>query len=78
MRWDTSQLLSSECNVANATSTSKEVILSFGVSRARDGSPGELHVELLHRVVLDPVAAKRLQQLLMKLVSEHESTVNER
>jgi hypothetical protein len=78
VRWDTSQLRSSECNVANATSTSKEVILSFGVSGARDGSPGELHVELLHRVVLDPVAAKRLQQLLMKLVSEHESTVNER
>ena len=78
MRWDTSQLRSSECNVASATSTPKEVILSFGVSRNRDASHGELQVELLHRVIMDPVAASRLQQLLTKLVSEHELTKNER
>jgi uncharacterized protein DUF3467 len=78
VRWDTSQLRSSECNVAGATSTPKEVILSFGVSRSRDPSHGELEVELLHRVIMDPVAASRLQQLLTKLVSEHELTANER
>ena len=78
MRWDTSQLRSSECNVASATSTPKEVILSFGVSRSRDRPHGELQVELLHRVVLDPVAARNLQQLLTKLISEHESTANGR
>jgi uncharacterized protein DUF3467 len=78
VRWDTSQLQSSECNVASATSTPKEVILSFGVSRNRDGSDGELEVELLHRVIMDPVAARNLQQLLTKLVSEQELTANER
>ena len=74
MRWDTSKVRSSECNVASATSTLKEVILSFGVSRSRDRSPGELEVELLHRVIMDPVAASRLRQLLTKLVYEHELT----
>jgi uncharacterized protein DUF3467 len=74
VRWDTSQLRSSDCNVASAISTPTEVILSFGVSRNRDRSRGELEVELLHRVIMDPVAASRLQQLLTKLVSEHELT----
>jgi uncharacterized protein DUF3467 len=78
VRWDTSQLQSSECNVASAASTPKEIILSFGVSRNRDGSHGELEVELLHRVIMDPVAARNLQRLLTKLVSEQELTANER
>lgn len=73
MRWDTTQLKSSYCNVANATSTREEVVLHFGVNQNRDQPHAELEIRLLHRVTLSPVAARRLQQLLTQLITEHES-----
>lgn len=73
VRWDTSQLKSSYCNVANATSTREEVVLNFGVNQNWDRPRAELEVQLLHRVILSPFAAKRLQQLLTKLVADYES-----
>jgi hypothetical protein len=73
VRWDTTQLKSSYCNVANATSTREEVVLNFGVNQNWDRLRTELEVQLLHRIILSPFAAKRLQQLLTKLISEYES-----
>lgn len=73
VRWDTSQLSGSFCNVASATSTRKEVVLNFGISPNRDRPGAELEVQLLNRVILDAVAAKQLQQLLTKLITEYES-----
>ncbi len=73
VRWDTTQLKSSYCNVANATSTREEVVLNFGVNQNWDRPRAELGIQLLHRVILSPFAAKRLQQLLTKLISEYES-----
>ncbi len=73
LRWDTTQLKSSYCNVANATSTREEVVLNFGVNQNWDRSRAELEIQLLHRVILSPFAAKRLQQLLTKLITEYES-----
>ena len=71
MRWDSSQLRSLFCDVANARSSGAQVVLSFGVRRTR--SAADLQVELLHRVALTPHAARGLQQLLNRLVAEHES-----
>lgn len=73
VRWDTTQLKSSYCNVANATSTREEVVLNFGVNQNWDRPRAELEIQLLHRVILSPYAAKRLQQLLTKLITEYES-----
>ncbi len=73
VRWDTTQLKSSYCNVANATSTREEVVLNFGVNQNWDRPRAELEIQLLHRVILSPFAAKRLQQLLAKLIGEYES-----
>ncbi len=73
VRWDTAELKSTYCNVANATSTRQEVVLNFGVNENRDRPRAELGIELLHRVILSPFAARRLQQLLTKLVTEYES-----
>ena len=77
LRWDTSGLKSSYCNVANATSTREEVILNFGVNENWDRPRAELQVQLLHRIILSPFAAKRLQQLLTKLISEYEARYGE-
>lgn len=70
---DTSQLKSSYCNVSNVTSTREEVVINFGVNQNWDLGQKEMDVELLHRIILSPHGAKRLQQSLSKLLQEYES-----
>lgn len=71
---DTSQLKSSYCNVANVNSTREEVVLHFGVNQSWDlVGQKEMDVELLHRIIRSPFAAKRLQGMLTKLLTEYES-----
>lgn len=74
---DTSNLKSSYCNVCNASSTREEVVLNFGVNQNWDLGQQNLDVQLLHRIILSPFAAKRLQGMLNKLVAEHESRYGE-
>lgn len=71
--WNTSQLKSSYCNVANATSTREEVVLNFGVNQNWDRGAGEFEVQLEHRIILSPFAAKRLSELLGRLIKEYET-----
>src|SRR5262249_44834497 len=73
IRVDTSALKSSYCNVCNATSTREEVVLTFGVNQDWDLAPQMREVQLHHRIILSPFAAKRLQELMTKLVQEHEA-----
>jgi hypothetical protein len=74
IKWDTSSLKSSYCNFVNANSTREEVVLNFGVNQTWDrGIGGELEMQLHHRIILSPYAAKRLHDLLGRLVSEHET-----
>ena len=70
---DMSQLKSSYCNVANVTSTREEVVLNFGINQNWDLAQKAMDVELLHRVILSPFAAKRLNTMLTKLLQEYES-----
>lgn len=71
-RVNVSNLKSSYCNVANATSTREEVVLNFGVNQNWDLGQGEMEVQLLHRIILSPFAAKRLADMLAKLMQEYE------
>jgi hypothetical protein len=76
MKLDTSQLKSSYCNVCSATSTKEEVVLTFGVNQNWDlqqGVRGPMDVQLLHRIIMSPAAAKRFHDLLTRLLTEHES-----
>ncbi len=75
--WNTSQLKSSYCNVANATSTREEVVLNFGINQNWDRMQKEFEVELQHRIILSPFAAKRLSDLLGKLLKEYETRYGE-
>ncbi len=73
-KWDTSSLRSSYANFCNANSTREEVVLNFGVNKTWErGSQESLEIELNHRIVRSPFAAKRLAELLNKLMQEYES-----
>ena len=73
LRFDTTGVKSTYCNVCNATSTREEVVVNFGVNKTWDmaNSP-EMEVQVEHRIILSPFAAKRLQELLTRLMTEHE------
>ena len=77
VRWNTQGLKSSYANFCNATSTREEVVLNFGVSNNWDRTPRDMEIELAHRIVLSPFAAKRLNQLLSKLITEYETRYGE-
>ncbi|MCZ7564301.1 MAG: DUF3467 domain-containing protein [Burkholderiales bacterium] len=77
VRWNVANVKSSYANFCNASSTREEVVLNFGVSHDWERSPQNMEIELSHRVVLSPFAAKRLSELLSKLVGEYETRYGE-
>jgi hypothetical protein len=77
IRLSTGNLKSTYCNMCNANSTREEVVLNFGVNQNWDRGQGDLEVTLEHRVILSPFAAKRLAQMLSKLVDEYEGRYGE-
>ena len=70
---DTSNLKSSYCNVCNATSTREEVVLNFGINQNWDLGPQSMEIQLAHRIILSPFAAKRLADMLTGLIKEYEA-----
>jgi hypothetical protein len=73
LRVNTDQLKSSYCNVCNVTSTREEVVLNFGINSNWDQNPPQQpDVQLHHRIILSPFAAKRLSELMANLIVEHE------
>jgi hypothetical protein len=72
VRFDSANIKSTYCNVCNATSTREEVVINFGVNKTWDMGVQEMEVQLEHNIILSPYAAKRLQDLLVRLITEHE------
>ena len=73
IRWDDTNLKSSYANVCNVSSTREEVVLVFGINQAWERGKPEVRVELSHRIILSPFAAKRLSLLLTNVVREYET-----
>jgi hypothetical protein len=74
VKWDTTNLHSSYANFCNANSTREEVVLNLGINKSWErGTQETLDIELNHRIVLSPFAAKRLTELLQNLMKEYES-----
>src|SRR5712691_11657276 len=74
LKWDTTNLRSSYSNFCNANSTREEVVLNFGVNKTRErGAQDALDIELNHRIVLSPFAAKRLTEVMQNLMKEYEA-----
>lgn len=72
VKWNVQNLKSSYVNFANANSTQEEVVLNFGMNNNWDRMASEVEIELTHRIVMSPFAAKRLAELLNKLVRQYE------
>lgn len=72
VRIDSSDLKRSYCNVCNATGTREEVILNFGLNQSWDEGAEEAIVQLHHRIIMNPHAAKRLHGVLGQLLEQHE------
>jgi hypothetical protein len=76
IKWNTAALHSSYANFCNANSTREEVVLNFGVNKSweRGGNAADaLEIDLNHRIVLSPFAAKRLTALMQQLMKEYET-----
>ena len=73
VRLNTSHMKSSYCNVCNATSTQEEVVLNFGLNQSWDRPEGDLEIDIQHRIIMSPHAARKLQQVLGSLIEEYES-----
>jgi len=73
VKWDDTRMQTAYANVVNAASTREEVSVLFGTNQTwKAGEEKEYVVQLSHRIVLNPYAAKRLGILLSKLVQEYE------
>lgn len=70
---DSSRAKSSYCNVCNASSTKEEVVLNFGLNQSWDRPDEVLEIELHHRVIMSPHAARKMHTLLGSLLEEHEA-----
>jgi hypothetical protein len=77
VRLNAANLKSTYCNMCNANTTREEVVLNFGVNQNWDRGQNELEVSLEHRIILSPFAAKRLSQMLGKLIEEYETRYGE-
>jgi hypothetical protein len=74
IKWDTTRLKSSYANFCNANSTREEVVLNFGINKSWERMATEpVEIELEHRIVLSPFAARRLTELLQQLMKEYET-----
>lgn len=73
VQFDTANLKSSYCNVCNGSSTREEVVVNFGINDAWETGGDKLRVRLEHRIVMSPFAAKRLRDMMTRLIDEHES-----
>ena len=72
-RVSTANLKSSYCNTCSANATREEVVLNFGFNQDWDRGPQTPELSLEHRIVLHPLVAKRVAQLLTKVVDEYEA-----
>ncbi len=73
IKWDDSTMTSSYSNVCNVASTREEVVLLFGINQAWHSAQKEIPVQLTDRIILSPLAAKRLSILLANILKEYEA-----
>jgi hypothetical protein len=74
VRWDDRAMQTAFANVVNVQSTREQVDLFFGTNQTWNVASGDgVTVELTNRMILTPVAAKRLWIVLGNVLKEYES-----
>ena len=74
VNWDDSKMQTDYATVCNVASTREEVTLLFGTNQTWHAGQTNLTVQLSHRIVLNPYAAKRLSMLLSAAIEKYEAT----
>lgn len=77
VHWDDSKMQAAYANVCNSSCTREEVTLLFGTNQAWRPGQRDLTVQLSHRIVLSPFAAKRLALLLDATLKRYEQSFGE-
>jgi len=77
VRWVDAHMQTTYANVCNVVGTREEVMLLFGSNQTWHAGQGDVRVILSNRVVLNPFAAKRLQQMLERGLKEYEARYGE-
>lgn len=72
--WIDTGMVTHFANVVNVQGTREQIDLFFGTNRTWNVTPSSgVTVELSNRVILTPLAAKRLATVLTNVLREHES-----
>jgi len=70
--WNDRDMHSAYANVTNVASTADEIMLLFGTSQTWNSAQKDILVNLTHRIVMTPAAARRFQVLLTRTLEEHD------
>jgi hypothetical protein len=70
VEWDMSGAVSHTCNVANSTSGLDDIVLNFGATKRGGALPGEVSVQMVRRIVLRPLTARNLQDMLRNVIAD--------
>ena len=72
--WDDSNMSTNFANVVNIRSSPEQLDLCFGTNHTWNVTDDRrVKVELTNRVIMSPLAAKRLFNALQRVLKEHES-----
>ena len=74
MQWNDKGMATTFANVVNIQSTREQVDLFFGLNQTWNvGGDGQVSVDLANRIILTPLAAKRLWTVLGGVLKEFEA-----
>ena len=73
LRWDGTNLRSAYANACNVMSSRDEVVMLFGLNQTWTPGAKDVTIKLSTRVILNPVAAKRVLDVLTNVVREYEA-----
>ena len=72
--WDRSKMHGHVSTIASASSATDQIVLNFGVRQGPDKAGTEQGVSLTRRIVLQPMTAKHLHDMLSRLLAEATTT----
>ena len=73
VNWDDSAMVTTYANVCNVMGTREEMMLLFGANQGWQNDQKQVNVRLSNRILMTPLAAKRLLTLLELGLREYEN-----
>lgn len=77
INWDHSSMRRVSANACSVSGSREEIIVLFGMNRARHAGQKEVTIQLADRIVMTPLAAKRFAELLNNVIKEYETNYGE-